>query len=613
MLRMAIYPVSDTSGEDAQRRSLERHGRKSRFDAEASCDLVAYSPPPPATLGAQPPIIAPCGDVVPASCRRSEVRRARGSIGQPQRPSCGTSPRLERVRGRYAPASDTTMTVGRISTRASWGWRSGLANTHALSSRAWLQRAVILGAALLVGGLAAKHPNYAVGLAAVMLVTLLAFIAPVTHLTILIALTTIVPYPIEGQYHLGGAGAGNAGLQASDLFLLTGLLRAAIVLPRLRLTRRQVAVVALVAISCLITIFEAWQGFHAGQSLSNVGAEFRYLAGGLVFVLVAMTTLEDHGAHRRVLKALALLGLALGLWGIAQWTLGLSFNNDFGVRSGVSLTTGGVGQLQGGLFVYPVAVTLAVAVLASRALRTWRQRAIVWVILALNAVSLLLTFERTFWVATAVAILLVAIRSGRRRRVRALLSLGVSLVIGVSVLAAVSPNTLLTAEQRLLSIGQYQTDLSVRYRNVESGFVLAKIRAKPLLGWGLADTIFWGQPWTQTPPAPESYTHVGYLWLLWREGILGTGVLLLLLGLSCVWPGRARDGDTITAVKVGAQISLVAMLIVNVTFPVFSQGSQAVYMVGFLVAYCAVSSLPRRTPLPRRGALAAAPALTAGH
>jgi hypothetical protein len=446
-----------------------------------------------------------------------------------------------------------------------------------------------------------------------MLVMLLAFIAPVTHLTILIALTTIVPYPIEGQYHLGGAGAGNAGLQASDLFLLTGLLRAAIVLPRLRLTRRQVAVVALVAVSCVITIYEAWQGFHAGQGLSNVGAEFRYLAGGVVFVLVAMTTLEDRGAHRRVLRALALLGLGLGLWGIAQWTLGISFNNDFGVRSGVSLTTGGVGQLQGGLFVYPVAVTLAVAVLASGASRTWRQRAIVGAILALNAVSLLLTFERTFWVATAAAILLVAARSGRRRRLRALLSLALSLVIGVSVLAAVSPNTLLTAEQRLTSIGQYQTDLSVRYRNVESGFVLAKIRAKPLLGWGLADTIYWGQPWTQTPPSPESYTHVGYFWMVWREGVLGAGVILLLLGLSCIWPGRARDGRVVNAVKVGAQISLVAMLIVNVTFPVFSQGSQATYMVGFLVAYCAVSSLPRRSARPMRADYSPASALAASR
>jgi hypothetical protein len=69
----------------------------------------------------------------------------------------------------------------------------------------------------------------------------------------------------------------------------------------------------------------------------------------------------------------------------------------------------------------------------------------------------------------------------------------------------------------------------------------------------------------------------------------------------------------VNAVKVGSQISLVAMLIVNVTFPVFSQGSQATYLVGFLVAYCAVSSLPRRRALPMRADDSPASALAASR
>ena len=314
-----------------------------------------------------------------------------------------------------------------------------------------------------------------------------------------------------------------------------------------------------------------------------------------------MTALEDRGAHRRILRALVLLGLMLGLWGIAQWTLGLSFSSDFGVRAGVSLTSSGVGQLQGGLYSFPVAVTLAFGALASGALRGWRQRGVVLAVLVLNAVALLLTFERTFWVATAAAVLLVALRSGRARRARALLSLAVSVIIGVSVLAAVSPSTLQTAEQRLLSIGQYQTDNSVRYRTVESGFVLAKIRAKPLLGWGLGDTIYWGQPWQQDPSSATPYSHVGYLWLAWREGLLGGGVLLLLLALSALWPGRARGGDLVTATKIACQASILTLLIVNFTFPVFNQGSQSSYVVGFLIAYCALPVLAARRATPPRG------------
>src|ERR1035441_4943957 len=211
--------------------------------------------------------------------------------------------------------------------------------TEALAPRAWITATLLGGLAMALGVLADRHPSYAVAVAALAVVTLFAFMAPVTHLTILIALTTLVPYSVADAYHVGGGGSGNGGLQVSDLFLLTGLLRAALVLPRLRLTRRQITVTALVVTACVFTLYEAVQGLHAGQPLSEVGAEFRALAGGFALALIAITALADRGAHPRVLRALLLLGLALGLLGIAQWTLGASFGGDFGVRSGVSLTT----------------------------------------------------------------------------------------------------------------------------------------------------------------------------------------------------------------------------------------------------------------------------------
>ena len=454
----------------------------------------------------------------------------------------------------------------------------------------------------LLGVVVARQSSLAIAITVLVIVTLLAFLAPVTHLTILLALTAIVPYTIANRYSPGGAGPDNPGLLAPDLFLLTGLLRVAFVLPQMRLDRRRVTVVGLVILSLAFTCFAAIQGLSAGRTVSNVGAEFRALGGGFAAALIAMTVLESPGAHRRIMRALLVLGLALGAWGIAQWVIQLNFSGDFGVRSGVALTTSGRGQVQGGLFAFPIAVIVASAALASGRVRGL-DRGLVLLVLGLNAVSLLLTFERTFWVVTVLGVLLVALRSGRAQRARALLWIAVIAASGLLTLSAVAPGTLQTAEERLLSIGTYQTDESLRSRTVESRYVIDKIYERPLLGWGLADTIYWGQPWTSTPPVEQAYTHVGYLWLIWREGILGAGVLLALLILAAVWPGRAAAGDLVSAVRIGCQASLIALLIANLTFPTF-QGTQITYVMGFLVAYCAIPVVAaRRTPAARRPAI----------
>jgi hypothetical protein len=458
--------------------------------------------------------------------------------------------------------------------------------------------------AAMLGVVVTRQPGLAAGLTGVVLVTLLAFRAPVTHLTILLAITTIVPYSIQNRYSPGGAGS--VGLLPSDVFLLTGLLRTAFVLPHMRLDRRRMTVVGLVVLFVGLTCFQAFQGVQAGHAVSDIGVEFRALAGGFATVLIVLALLDDPEAHRRVMRGLLVLGLVLGAWGVAQWVLKVPFSaaEDFGVRSGVSLTTGGRGQIQGGLFAFPIAVILASAALASGRLRGLERR-LVFLALGLNVVSLLLTFERTFWVSAGLGVLLVALRSGRAHRARALMWITVTAAAGLLTLSAIAPGTLKTAEQRLFSIGSYQVDNSVRYRTVESGFVIDKIRESPWVGSGLADTIYWGQPWTTTPPETQTYSHVGYLWLAWREGILGAAVLITLLLLAALWPGRAMAGGLAQAIRVGCQSSLLGLLIVNLTFPAF-QGTQITYLIGFLIAYSAIPVVARsRVPAAVRASVLA--------
>ena len=147
-------------------------------------------------------------------------------------------------------------------------------------------------------------------------------------------------------------------------------------------------------------------------------------------------------------------------------------------------TSAGRGQIQGGLFAFPVAVVMGVAALLSERLRSAWTRALVAAVVALNAVDLVLTYERTFWIATLVALAVVAVRATRPQRLRAVTLAAALIAVVLAGMAVAAPRDLTAARERLLSIGNYGTDLSVRYRLTESRHVIDEIRAQPLVGLG---------------------------------------------------------------------------------------------------------------------------------
>ena len=243
------------------------------------------------------------------------------------------------------------------------------------------------------------------------------------------------------------------------------------------------------------------------------------------------------------MKVLLGIGLALGLWGLIQWFGHISFGaaGDFGVRPGVRLTSAGSGQLQGGEYGFPVVIVCCVGALLSGATHRTAVKWLLWLAIAVNAIACLVTFERTFWLSTMLGIGFVVLHARRDQRNKALLALPLIVAISIGALAVAAPSELTTAKQRLLSIGQASTDDSVRYRVVETHFVMREIRAHPLVGSGLAATIFWGQPWAQVPAKSYAFSHNGYAWLAWKLGIPAAALLvLLILGAIAL---RAPPGD----------------------------------------------------------------------
>jgi O-antigen ligase len=155
-----------------------------------------------------------------------------------------------------------------------------------------------------------------------------------------------------------------------------------------------------------------------------------------------------------------------------------------------------------------------------------------------------------------------------------------------------------TAFERASSVGQLGSDSSLQYRVVESQIVADQIGARPLTGYGFGATITWGVKntfSTQTTP----FIHNGYLWLAWKIGIPAAAIFVLLLGRAVLrrFPGR-RNGEW-PALWRGSHASLIAVMLICVTFPVFNAlGITAV--MGLLAAVCYSASDPPTVPRPIR-------------
>jgi hypothetical protein len=436
----------------------------------------------------------------------------------------------------------------------------------ALAERAWIAIGATAVFALSVGAMAGLDSNIAIGLVAAPVAALVALRAPTASFVALIFLTAIVPYGVQNQVGIGGSGVDSPGLLPSDALFLLGLGVTALVLQQQPLSRRELVAAVVITLFLGVTVVQLLHALRLGRPLGEAGAELRTLLGFGTY-LIALPILHHQRARKRLLQSLLVLALALGAWGVVQWVGQFGFAGDVGVREGIRHTTAGQGQLQGGLFGFPVALVGCYAVLLGGGVRSTIGRLLLAAAIFLNAVSLLLTYERTFWIAALVGLLIVTLRARAPQRLKGLVVLPLFLIFFYLALAVAAPAELKAARERLLSLKYETVD---RYRVEESEHVTSAIRQHPLVGSGLAATIFWGRAWAQVPPSTSTYSHNGYLWLAWKLGIPAAAALVALLFAAVFVRGPPAEDALGRSVRQGAQVSLLTLLLVNVNFPSFS-------------------------------------------
>jgi hypothetical protein len=89
------------------------------------------------------------------------------------------------------------------------------------------------------------------------------------------------------------------------------------------------------------------------------------------------------------------------------------------------------------------------------------------------------------------------------------------------------------------------------------------------------------------PPETHTFAHNGYLWIIWKLGLIGAA--LLFGAMLFVLIGRAPPASSpLTAsLRTGARAGLLALLLSSVTFPSFTQLSSAP-VLGLLLALAVV-------------------------
>lgn len=440
--------------------------------------------------------------------------------------------------------------------------------------------ALLLAAAISFGILLPSRPGVALAIA---VLPAMAFRAPLANLSVLLFVTVLVPFELQDRLAILG-GRGSPSLLLIDVLLLLGLCRVAVLVLTGRVGLSAPLVIA--GLIGLVLAVALIAGIAAGSGMSEAGHEARraFMAPGAF--LLSWPLLKDVVARRRLYRILLVLGLALGIWGIAQWVLSVEYSSsaDVGVRPGKDLGLAGTGQLQGGMFAYPVAIALSWAALISGRITSLGVRMLLVAILTMSAICCLLTYERSFWAASAAACAMVVMRFGapaRRTATRWALALMVAFVL---LMILLSPSTLRTAVDRFLSIGQYRTDPSLIYRVVETGAVMNAISERPVTGSGFGATITWGKN-TDFATITTPFVHNGYLWLAWKLGI-PAALLIGLLMLRCVVKKNPADDNwRMSVLRTGSKAALFALLIVSVTFSTFDTlGITAV--LGILASVC---------------------------
>jgi len=350
----------------------------------------------------------------------------------------------------------------------------------------------------------------------------------------------------------------------------------------------------------LVPVSVVYAHFFQGVALKDVLGEGRHLMYLLLLPLVVAVLTRRERVHRFIV-GLLVLGLLFSVGQVVQGIFQVRVFGDagrlftaetFGVKAygATSSSTQGIN-----LIVFALCMVAAWYALK-------KVRVITFLLLsAAFAIAILLTFGRTTWVMTLLAVGVVVALLGLRKSGPMLIWSMVGLSLAFCTLIAVKPAMLDALVVRVTSVErEIESGSSAAWRYYEVAEVTPLIVASPVLGVGLG-AAYRRPALSDTFQEQVRYIHSGYLYMVSKLGVPALSLFLwcLLVVLKWSWHGARNETDAERrGVHAAIGAGIVGLLLASVTEPHFMRDASIAYL-GVLLGLATVlrrsASLPATT------------------
>ncbi len=325
-------------------------------------------------------------------------------------------------------------------------------------------------------------------------------------------------------------------------------------------------------------------GYLAGAAPIDYLNALRPLLPLIILPILVVNLVRDAGTALAIALGGVILAIVKSVEGLVSWVTG-------GGRP-YGNTTITFYEPAANVLLLLLVLTVVAAAVKHVPLAWWVRGASV-----LALVTLTLSFRRSFWIGTLLALLLVVLLGSGARGWRLLVPMLIVAVTAgyISVQFVGSRELEGSVAQRALTLepSRLVANTEDRYRIDEQVNVLAELRAHPVGGLGF------GVPWRATHPLSfeweggRTYVHNGFLMQWMRSGLLGVvayvSLLLTLIVTGYRLSERLRDGR-LRAITLAVAAAVPGLMLIELTAAYGGIDYRYSVVLGFIVGWVAAVS-----------------------